>query len=118
MNDSIEPNHLPASCEQPQTRTASALPHAGMVWMAGGSFQMGSDCHYPEERPVHRVSVDGFWIDRAPVTNREFRRFVEATGYVTSAEIALTRLIILAPDPTCSGRAPWLLRRRATASST
>ena len=38
---------------------------------------MGSDRHYPEEAPVHRVTVDGFWIDRTPVTNREFRKFVE-----------------------------------------
>jgi formylglycine-generating enzyme required for sulfatase activity len=52
---------------------------------------MGSDRHYPEEAPVHRVHVDGFWIDRTPVTNRMFRRFVEATGHVTFAEIA--------PDP-------------------
>lgn len=47
---------------------------------------MGSDGFYPEERPVQRVEVDGFWMDRAPVTNSEFRRFVEATGYVTVAE--------------------------------
>ena len=49
---------------------------------------MGSDRHYAEEAPVHRVTVAPFWIDRMPVTNREFRRFVEATGYVTDAEIA------------------------------
>ena len=49
---------------------------------------MGSDKHYPEEAPVHRVSVDAFWIDRTPVTNRAFRAFVEATSYVTFAEIA------------------------------
>jgi len=47
---------------------------------------MGSEDHYPEEAPVHRVAVDGFWIDRAPVTNAEFARFVDATGYVTVAE--------------------------------
>ena len=52
---------------------------------------MGSDRHYPEEAPAHHVHVDGFWIDRTPVTNAQFRRFVEATGYVTFAEIA--------PDP-------------------
>src|SRR5438445_13393907 len=63
----------------------------GMILVAGGSFRMGSDRHYPEEAPVHRVSVDGFWIDPTPVTNAQFRRFVEATGYVTWAEIA--------PDP-------------------
>jgi formylglycine-generating enzyme required for sulfatase activity len=47
---------------------------------------MGSDRHYPEEAPAHSVTVDGFWIDRTPVTNREFLRFVTATGYVTVAE--------------------------------
>jgi formylglycine-generating enzyme required for sulfatase activity len=57
-----------------------------MIRIAGGTFRMGSDHHYPEEAPVHRVTVDGFWIDRTPVTNREFRRFVEATGHVTVAE--------------------------------
>ena len=59
-----------------------------MIWIAGGTFMMGSDRHYPEERPAHRVQVGGFWIDRTPVTNREFRRFVDATGYVTVAEVA------------------------------
>ena len=49
---------------------------------------MGSDRHYPEEAPVHRATVDEFWMDQIPVTNREFRRFVEATGYITFAEIA------------------------------
>jgi formylglycine-generating enzyme required for sulfatase activity len=47
---------------------------------------MGSDAHYPEEAPAHQVTVDGFWIDETTVTNAEFRRFVDATGYVTSAE--------------------------------
>lgn len=47
---------------------------------------MGSDDHYPEEAPAHTVHVDGFWMARAPVTNREFGRFVAATGYVTMAE--------------------------------
>jgi formylglycine-generating enzyme required for sulfatase activity len=47
---------------------------------------MGSDRHYPEEAPAHDVSVDGFWMDRAPVTNRDFLQFVNATGYVTQAE--------------------------------
>ena len=47
---------------------------------------MGSDKHYPEEAPSHRVTVSGFWMDRTPVTNRDFRKFVNATGYVTFAE--------------------------------
>ena len=58
-----------------------------MIWIPGGTFRMGSDRHYPEEGPVHRVTVDGFWIDRTPVTNRDFRKFVNATGHVTFAEI-------------------------------
>ncbi|HYR08118.1 MAG TPA: formylglycine-generating enzyme family protein, partial [Longimicrobium sp.] len=52
----------------------------------GGTFTMGSNDHYPEEAPAHRVSVRGFWMDRCTVTNTEFRRFVDATGYVTLAE--------------------------------
>src|SRR5262245_63674585 len=59
---------------------------ADMTWVTGGTFRMGSNDHYPEERPVHRVTVDPFWIDRTPVTNAMFRRFVEETGYVTWAE--------------------------------
>ena len=54
-----------------------------MIFIPGGTFRMGSDRHYPEEAPVHRATVDGFWIDRTPVTNRQFRKFVNATGYVT-----------------------------------
>ena len=59
---------------------------AGMRSIPGGSFLMGSDAHYPEEAPARRVAVDGFWIDVAPVTNREFARFVDRTGYTTVAE--------------------------------
>ena len=66
-------------------------PRPDMVWIPGGTYEMGSHDHYPEERPVHPVTVDGFWIDQYPVTNERFRRFVEATGHVTFAEIA--------PDP-------------------
>jgi sulfatase modifying factor 1 len=62
-----------------------------MVRIPGGTFLMGSNDHYPEEAPVHHVTVDGFWIDRAPVTNRQFKRFVKATGHKTYAEIP--------PDP-------------------
>ena len=62
-----------------------------MVWVQGGVFRMGSDRHYPEEAPSHRAAVDGFWIDSTPVTNREFKAFVNATGHVTTAQIV--------PDP-------------------
>ena len=57
-----------------------------MIWIEGGAFRMGSDRHYVEEAPAHRVIVDGFWIDPTPVTNRQFASFVEATGHVTLAE--------------------------------
>jgi formylglycine-generating enzyme required for sulfatase activity len=57
-----------------------------MGWIEGGEFRMGDERFYPEERPVHRVVVDGFWIDEHPVTNREFARFVAETGFVTFAE--------------------------------
>jgi sulfatase modifying factor 1 len=57
-----------------------------MVELPGGTFRMGSKDFYPEERPVREVSVDGFWIDRQPVTVAKFRRFVNDTGYVTWAE--------------------------------
>ena len=62
-------------------------PFPDMLWVPGGTFRMGSEKHYPEERPVHRVTVDGFWMDKSPVTNARFRAFVEDTGHVTFAEI-------------------------------
>jgi formylglycine-generating enzyme len=62
-----------------------------MVKIPGGTFRMGSDKHYPEEAPAHRVTVEAFWIDRTPVTNRQFKEFVRVTGHITFAEIA--------PDP-------------------
>jgi formylglycine-generating enzyme required for sulfatase activity len=58
-----------------------------MVWIPGGTFWMGADDgSMPDAGPVHEVTVDGFWMDRAEVTNREFAAFVQATGYVTVAE--------------------------------
>jgi formylglycine-generating enzyme len=69
-----------------RTREASRPLHKNMVRVPGGTFLMGSNDFYSEERPVHRVAVDGFWMDAHPVTNAEFRRFVKATAYVTVAE--------------------------------
>jgi formylglycine-generating enzyme required for sulfatase activity len=72
------------------TRIAKSPPAGapGMVWVSGGEFTMGTDSSLgrPEEKPAHRVRVDGFWIDEAEVTNAQFRTFVEATGYITTAE--------------------------------
>ena len=60
-------------------------PYPGMVYVSGGTFEMG-DTIYPEEEPLHHVSVKGFWIDTHEVTNDQFAAFVAATGYVTVAE--------------------------------
>ena len=75
---------MPDEC----TAVGRTPPLPDMVWIPGATFRMGSDKHYPEERPVHRVSVDGFWMDRYPVTNARFARFVEETGHTTFAELA------------------------------
>jgi formylglycine-generating enzyme len=81
----------------------SAPPLPNMVWVPGGTFWMGSDDYYAEERPAHRAAVDGFWMDRYPVTNARFSRFVEATQFVTFAEVP--------PDPAdYPGARPELLR--------
>lgn len=74
--------------DDPSTHNLEARDRVDMIFIPGGTFRMGSDKHYPEEAPVHSVTVDAFWMDRTPVTNREFRKFVNATGYVTFAEIA------------------------------
>jgi formylglycine-generating enzyme required for sulfatase activity len=76
---------------------------AGMAWIPGRTFTMGSNDHYPEEAPAHPVKVDGFWIEKTPVTNRAFSAFVKTTGYVTIAENA--------PDPKeYPGALPGMMR--------
>ncbi len=84
-----------AALAPPSTPVATeAAPSApadgpeGMVWVPGGEFLMGTNdpSAHEAERPAHRVKVDGFWIDATEVTNAQFRRFVEATGYLTMAE--------------------------------
>lgn len=73
----------------PASSPTAAVPvcRAGMIRIPGGRFRMGADDQYPEEAPVHMVEVDDFWIDACPVTNAKFSAFVEATGYVTVAEV-------------------------------
>jgi formylglycine-generating enzyme required for sulfatase activity len=81
----------------------AASAQSSMTWIPGGAFLMGSDRHYVEEAPAHQVIVDGFWMDMAPVTNRQFAAFVEATGHVTFAEQK--------PDPRdYPGALPHMLR--------
>ncbi len=57
-----------------------------LAWIPAQTGTVGSDDHYPEEAPVHDVDVDGFWMQRHPVTNAQYSEFVSATGYVTVAE--------------------------------
>jgi sulfatase modifying factor 1 len=87
----MPPNARPANRAPVSIDPCDRSPMSEMVFVPGGTFRMGSDRHYPEEGPVHRVTVHSFRMDRTPVTNRAFRKFVDATGYVTFAEIA--------PDP-------------------
>jgi len=78
--------NLPPASQARAPVTSEAPLHPGMVWVPGGTFMMGSDHHYAEEAPAHRVTVDGFWIDQYTVTNRDFAVFVKATGHLTVAE--------------------------------
>src|SRR5688572_6130760 len=62
----------------------------GMVWIPSGEFTMGTNDpqSYDHEKPAHRVKVDGFWMDETEVTNLQFKKFTDATQYVTTAEKA------------------------------
>jgi len=67
------------------TATDTVLPK--MVWIKGGSYAMGSnDPDFADAQPVHQVNVNSFWMDEHEVTNAEFEKFVNATGYKTVAE--------------------------------
>jgi sulfatase modifying factor 1 len=90
-----------APTAQGKTLPPGAAP-AGMVWIPGGEFSMGSDgkcdgkfscspATVADALPIHRVSVDGFWMDETDVTNAEFEKFVKATGYLTIAERTPTK---------------------------
>jgi len=77
----------PVSASSDETTSNPGKAPPGMVWIPGGEFWMGSEePMFPDARPVHKVHVDGFWMDRATVTNEQFAQFVKATGYVTAAE--------------------------------
>ncbi len=93
VNENVAPGFEPTL---PNTSPAPGDPPEGMVWIPGGEFSMGAEDprrfehggHEPmaDARPIHRVYVDGFWMDATEVTNEEFAKFVEATGYMTVAE--------------------------------
>jgi sulfatase modifying factor 1 len=80
----------PSATPEPTTpgTPADSPATAGMVWIAGGEFRIGSTdpLARPDESPVHRVRVDGFWMDATEVTNAQFAAFIKATGYKTVAE--------------------------------
>jgi formylglycine-generating enzyme required for sulfatase activity len=86
MDTTVQTGSTSATDTATDKRPELQPPFPDMIWVPGGTFKMGSEQHYPEEQPVHRVSVDGFWIDRYPVTNERFQQFVEATRHVTFAE--------------------------------
>jgi formylglycine-generating enzyme required for sulfatase activity len=89
-----EPKALGHAVPSPEAMAAKAAAHSSndhswtndMVWIGGGSFLMGSEEGQPDEKPVHEVTVSGFWMDRYEVTNEQFEKFIKATGYVTIAE--------------------------------
>jgi len=96
-----KPKHERSSHVVPLTTIANPAPAPGktppgMVWIPGGKFSMGTDdptamiCGgpdtMPDARPIHRVYMDGFWMDATEITNQEFERFIQATSYVTVAE--------------------------------
>jgi formylglycine-generating enzyme required for sulfatase activity len=91
---------LLAACARDQARAADS-DHPGMVWVAGGTFTMGNPASdgAPDERPAHQVTVSGFWMDATEVTNAQFAAFVEATGYITTAERPVDPDEILAQLP-------------------
>jgi len=76
-----------------------APPPKGMAWIPNGTFYMGSEDFYPEERPVRKVAVGGFWMDKHPVTVAQFRRFIRDTGYETLAERPLAPAAYPEADP-------------------
>ncbi len=87
--------------ESASAAAANGKSPLGMVWVPGGRFTMGSNgkMAQPNEGPPHRVHVDGFWIDATEVTNADFRKFVDATGYVTTSEKAPTLEEIMSQVP-------------------
>ena len=84
--------------EQEARRALRAPKGVDMAWIPSGKFTMGSNDGQLDERPIHDVKVKGFWMDRYEVTNDQFAKFVQETGYVTTAEQS--------PDPKLFPDAP------------
>jgi len=87
-SSSVNDGKLTGSGSNYDENKVSGNNHEGMVWVKGGEFTMGTneeDAYFPE-KPAHDVKVNGFWMDATEVTNAEFKKFVDATGYLTIAE--------------------------------
>jgi sulfatase modifying factor 1 len=96
----LEQNEILSCCENIPSRigTNANILKDNMVWIPDGEFTMGAEVadfmnNWPfiarsrvDERPLHRVKLDGFWISRTPITNQEFKNFIDSTGYITTAE--------------------------------
>ena len=82
------PSRFETRTQSNQSVNEGKLSRQGMVFVKGGTFQMGGDNNQAaaDEYPKHKVTVDGFWIDQTEVTNGQFAEFVKATGYITTAE--------------------------------
>src|SRR5262245_47485693 len=83
---------------KPTPQPAGQAPE-GMVWIPGGTYNMGDPNSVDQDSPWHRVGIDGFWMDKHEVTNAEFEKFVKATGYVTVAERVPTKEMFPDADP-------------------
>ena len=81
----VAPKPAPSEPNLPPATKGSPDDTNGMVWIPGGTFWMGSEDGHEDEKPLHQVTVDGFWMDRTEVSNDQFEKFVRATGYVTIA---------------------------------
>lgn len=77
---------VPAKKEITPDPSSSSIDPNEMAWIPAGSFWMGNESGQSDEKPVHKVNLDGFWMDKTEVTNEQFDRFVRATGYITVAE--------------------------------
>jgi sulfatase modifying factor 1 len=89
--DATRADAIPAAAPRIETAAAPGPAPEGMVWVPGGTFWMGCEtCAMPDALPSHLVTIKGFWMDRTPVTNAAFAKFVAETSYVTVAERPLT----------------------------
>jgi formylglycine-generating enzyme required for sulfatase activity len=77
-----------ANADNTSIKETGDMSYGGMVFIRGGEFMMGGDNDQAsdDEYPKHRVRINDFWMDATEVTNAQFRKFVEATGYITTAE--------------------------------